>query len=295
MLRGALVAFSALGALAAAAALARRRRRARAALAAASRVPAGFALPPRADDDDGEPRRVLCFGDSNTWGFRPFDERVGLRRLGAAERYPRALARALGRAWEVAEAGLNSRTTAADDAQVPWGHGVNGRAQLAVALATAKPLDLVVVMLGTNDLKPHLGRELEAIADGAAAVAADVRACAAAGPRLDGGRAPRDAPAVLLVAPARVRLSAYTEPWGFARDAPERSAALAPLLRARADALAAEVGGVAFLDAGLLFEIPDPAVHGGDGIHISADNARALGEAVAQLVRAAPASPLKLD
>ena len=54
MLRGALVAFSALGALAAAAALARRRRRARAALAAASRVPAGFALPPRADDDDGD-------------------------------------------------------------------------------------------------------------------------------------------------------------------------------------------------------------------------------------------------
>ena len=105
---------------------------------------------------------------------------------------------------------------------------------------------------------------------------------------------------VLLVAPARLRLSPVTEGWGFTRDAPALSSALAPRVRAAATALhareveaAAEAGeggvgcGVAFLDAGALFEIPDPFEHGGDGIHISAENAAVLGRAVAHVVQGA--------
>lgn len=91
-------------------------------------------------------QRVLCFGDSNTWGFQP----------GLSTRYPESirwtgkLAYELGPSVTVLEAGLNARTTVFDDPLRPY---ANGRTGLLQDLVEQKPLDLVVLSLGTNDLK----------------------------------------------------------------------------------------------------------------------------------------------
>lgn len=90
-------------------------------------------------------KRILCFGDSNTWGYIP----------GSGERYPDdvrwtgVLRGLLGDGYTVLEDGINGRTTVYDQ---DWAVGRNGRKALDYSLQAQKPLDLIVIMLGTNDL-----------------------------------------------------------------------------------------------------------------------------------------------
>ena len=116
-------------------------------------------------------RTVLCFGDSNTWGFEPGTQ----ARYPRDARWPGVLAAALGAGWHVVEAGLNGRTTVFDD---PLGDK-NGLRHLGPVLESAAPVDLVVVMLGTNDLKTRFGASAYEIAEGAGRIADAVRASAA--------------------------------------------------------------------------------------------------------------------
>ena len=90
-------------------------------------------------------RTILCYGDSNTWGCEP---RVHSR-FPRGVRWPGVMRRRLGDAYEVMEDGVKGRTTAWDDPGVPCSNGLAG---LGYALCRAKPLDLVIVMLGTNDV-----------------------------------------------------------------------------------------------------------------------------------------------
>lgn len=96
-------------------------------------------------------KNVLCFGDSNTWGFipesitGPFPERHPF-----AVRWTGVLSRELGSGFRVIEEGQNGRTTVHDD---PFAAVRNGKAVLPAILESHKPLDLVILMLGTNDLK----------------------------------------------------------------------------------------------------------------------------------------------
>lgn len=90
-------------------------------------------------------RTVVCFGDSNTWGYVPG---------GDGERFPRAvrwtgrLAAALGGDWEVVAEGLNGRTATIES---PVAEGRNGLPYLVPCLRSHAPVDLLVVYLGTND------------------------------------------------------------------------------------------------------------------------------------------------
>ncbi|MBF9015963.1 MULTISPECIES: SGNH/GDSL hydrolase family protein [unclassified Oceanispirochaeta] len=91
-------------------------------------------------------KNVLCFGDSNTWGYMPgsggrFDRDI---------RWTGKLQGLLGPDFYVIEEGLNGRTTVWDD---PVEEHKNGKTQLYSCLESHKPLDLVILMLGTNDLK----------------------------------------------------------------------------------------------------------------------------------------------
>ncbi|HHW48851.1 MAG TPA: SGNH/GDSL hydrolase family protein [Clostridiaceae bacterium] len=90
-------------------------------------------------------KRILCYGDSNTWGTNPetgerYDENT---------RYPKVLEKLLGADYEVIEEGFPGRTTVYDTDVDPY---VNGRKYLYPCLSSHAPLELVTIMLGTNDL-----------------------------------------------------------------------------------------------------------------------------------------------
>ena len=91
-------------------------------------------------------RRILCFGDSNTWGF---DGRDG-GRFDEDTRWTGLLQRALGPEYTVIEEGQNSPTILAEDPIL--GDKTGGR-YILPCLESQRPLDLLILMLGTNDLK----------------------------------------------------------------------------------------------------------------------------------------------
>jgi lysophospholipase L1-like esterase len=203
---------------------------------------------------------VLCFGDSNTYGADPATG----ERFPRDVRWPGVLAGLLDGVAHVIEEGLNSRTTMRED---PYSPGRNGLAYLVPCLDSHAPVDVVVIMLGTNDLKTAFGLGASDIAAGAAALV-DAALRSQGGP---GGRPPK----VLLVAPPALgALGDVAELWGF-KGANERGAALARLYRT-----AALRAGVAFLDASAIVTA-DPA----DGIHLSAEAHRTLAHAIGEAVR----------
>jgi lysophospholipase L1-like esterase len=201
-------------------------------------------------------KEILCFGDSNTWGADPADD---TRRFAWPVRWPGVLQRQLGEEYHVVEEGLGGRTTVIDDPLPPHRSGL---ALLAPILESHAPVDLVIVMLGTNDISYAWSTAAQA-ADGAAALAHLVLR-SELGP--DGA-----APKVLLVCPPPVgpfTNSENPELWDGAED---KSRAL-PLEFARvASALRCP-----WLDAGEVI-----ATSPVDGWHLEVTEHARLGVAVA--------------
>ncbi|MCW5845462.1 MAG: hypothetical protein KIT77_29690, partial [Caldilinea sp.] len=104
-------------------------------------------------------KRILCFGDSNTWGYDP----VSQDRYARNARWPGVLRQQIGAGYEVIEEGLNGRTTVWND---PIEGYKNGRDYLIPCLETHRPLDLVIILLGTNDLKKRFSLSAYDIAQG---------------------------------------------------------------------------------------------------------------------------------
>lgn len=94
-------------------------------------------------------KRILCYGDSNTWGHNPeaLDNNF---RYGDTVRWTGVLQRLLGDRAAIAEEGLCGRTIMYDDPTAPYR---NGRSYLPCILQSQEPLDLVIFMLGTNDTR----------------------------------------------------------------------------------------------------------------------------------------------
>jgi lysophospholipase L1-like esterase len=90
---------------------------------------------------------ILAFGDSLTWGF----EAGTFKRHAFENRWPNALAAGLGGTARVIEEGLNGRTTVFPDPTAMPER--NGAVALPMLLETHQPLDLVIIILGTNDIK----------------------------------------------------------------------------------------------------------------------------------------------
>jgi lysophospholipase L1-like esterase len=97
------------------------------------------------------PKTILCFGDSNTFGTPPLTDLGDLRRFPRDTRWPGVMAEVLGSDWNVIEEGLPGRTTVHDDPIE--GHWKNGLKVLPAIIETHRPFDLLLIMLGTNDLK----------------------------------------------------------------------------------------------------------------------------------------------
>lgn len=105
-------------------------------------------------------KTVLCYGDSNTYGYVAA---LGTR-YPREIRWPGRLQTLLGDDFLVIEEGCNSRTTVLADPEEPW---LNGESYLRPCLKSHKPLDVVIIMLGTNDLKSYFSSTAASVAEGA--------------------------------------------------------------------------------------------------------------------------------
>ena len=206
-------------------------------------------------------KNILAFGDSLTWGFiagtwerHPFDVR-----------WPNVLAAGLGGKARVIEEGHNGRTTVFDDPTTVDDR--NGSKALPMLLATHQPLDLVIIMLGTNDLKfAQRCRAFDA-SMGMARLVQIVQTF----PFLPW--APK--PEVLIVAPPALVPTTdewFNDLWGHALE----ESKLFPRHYARV----AQETGVHFFDAGSVAKADKT-----DGGHLDADNTRAIGAALVPVVK----------
>ncbi|NKX43694.1 SGNH/GDSL hydrolase family protein [Roseicyclus persicicus] len=202
---------------------------------------------------------VLCYGDSNTHGTKPLTALGVFGRYPRGHRWPDVMAAALGPDVQVIAEGLPGRTTVHDD---PVEGGCrNGIAVLPAILHSHRPIDLMVVMLGTNDLKTRFSVSAFEIARSVE------RICTLA--RAEGVVAD-----LLVVAPAPVREA------GILADtfagAETRQQGLAAQLEAAARRL-----GAGFLDAGAHVTV-SPV----DGVHWEEDAHHRFGAVMAEAVAA---------
>jgi lysophospholipase L1-like esterase len=208
------------------------------------------------------PRQVLCYGDSNTWGCVPLQGDEASTRFTRAERWTGVLQDELGTDYWIIEEGLNGRTTTRDDEVEPYR---NGLSLLSPTLEAHHPLDLVVVMLGTNDLKARFAVSPADIAHGAGELVRAIRGSAFG---LDG-----QSPQVVLVSPPLIgRLRQFATEF--------EGASVRSRLLASAFQRIAEAESCAFLDAGQHVSGSDT-----DGVHLDRESHSILGKAVAIVVR----------
>lgn len=208
-------------------------------------------------------RTVLCYGDSITWGSNPA---AGGQRHARADRWPVVLQDALGAEFEVIAEGLRGRSTAFDEHLADCDR--NGARLLPSLLYTHAPLDLVILMLGTNDMKP-------AIAGNAASAMLGMRRCVEI-VRQHSPRLPGLPPAkVIIVSPPHVVAS--NDP--FFDDLFTGAITESRKLAAYYAQLATELG-CGFFDAARVAQAS--AI---DGVHLDAANSHAIGVALAPIVR----------
>ena len=209
---------------------------------------------------------LLCYGDSNTHGSPPMTSRVEpYTRFGVGQRWPTVADEALGPGWTVIEEGLPGRTAQFDDPVM--GAWMNGQPGLRMALNSHGPLDMLAIMLGTNDSKTRFGSNAQTIAAGVAGLV-DIALGAEAQTRHGGF-------GVLVICPPPVEERGCLAGEFYGGAAVSRQ--LAPLY---ADIAASR--GCLFLDAGQHI-----AVSPVDGVHYDPAQHQTLGRAVANAIRSA--------
>lgn len=208
-----------------------------------------------------EPVSVLCFGDSLTWGFKPGDR----TRYGHSVRWTRRLAKALGDGFYVVEDGVNGRTTVHED---PVRGDKNGFAHLATARKAHMPVDILVIMLGTNDLQSRFNMSAGAIGSAMSRLL-----YSASLPTDDPHGQP---PKVLLISPPPLGDFEVSQ---LAFAFCEKSVAESKKLKDAYAAVAAQYGA-AFFDAGSVVSVSKV-----DSVHWDAEMQAPFAEAVAAEVR----------
>ena len=209
-------------------------------------------------------RRILCYGDSNTWGYD----------AAADDRFPEevlwtgVLQQLLGEGFRVIEEGQPGRTTVWDD---PIEEHRNGKTALYSVLESQSPVDLVVLMLGTNDLKPRFSLNAFDIAAGLERL---VRIIQTHLPT-----AQRRPPEILLVCPPPV--GEWVDRGSIARMfTGAHSVAVSRELPRQVEKIARQYG-CRFCDAGEAAQL-SPV----DGVHLTAQGHRNLAGLLAPVIRA---------
>lgn len=211
-------------------------------------------------------RTLVCFGDSNTWGYDPASHGAPFPSRHPLEiRWTGVLAHALGDGYRVIEEGQNGRMTVHQD---PFNPARRGLDYLPACLESHKPIDLVIMMLGSNDLKTFLNLPPIEVANGAG-VLARLILTSTAGPH-------NHPPKLLLICPPAIGGGAHLPDLATrVFDGPARSRELPRHFEALAASL-----GCAYLNSQDHSE-PSPI----DGVHLEAPAHAKLGQAVAVSVR----------
>ena len=203
-------------------------------------------------------RRLLIYGDSNSFGTAP------MVRLGESPAHPRGarwgdvLARELTKDWEVIVEGLPGRTTVHDDPIE--GAYRNGASVLPAILHSHKPIEVLAICLGTNDMKLRFSVSAQDIALGLARLTREALASGTVGK-------------VLLIAPPSAKERGDLAE--MFRGAEARCLGLADAIER-----VAREEGAAFFDAGSVIAVDEL-----DGIHWSAASHAAFGAAMVPVIR----------
>ena len=204
-------------------------------------------------------KTIVCFGDSNTWGYIP---QSGLR-YAYDERWPGVVQGQLMADVRVIEEGLNGRTTSFDE---PFRDGRNGSKALPAILESHRPLDLLIIALGANDVQPlynasgydsarglekliEIGKRSEASPEGTA-------------------------PDILVIAPTRFNQSCEV----VKRLLPGTEEKFSLLLEEYRRV--AEANACHYLDSNDVISLSEV-----DGVHMDAPNHKRLGNAVAEAIQ----------
>ncbi len=208
-------------------------------------------------------KTIVCFGDSNTHGY---DSSTG-GRFDDKHRYPCLLADYLGKDYLVREEGLSGRTTVFDD---PLFEGLNGLSVIGSTLLTHEPVDLLIIMLGTNDTKERFSVNAENIAKGLERLTK--KAISVTDAWRDGK------PNILLVAPPPIdkRYESTFVVNEMGRGCAEKSADLVHYYEQTA-----KLTGCHFMDAG---QIPGIQMHPNDYMHLDEKSHDLLAHRLSEMI-----------
>ncbi|MCI8485343.1 MAG: SGNH/GDSL hydrolase family protein [Lachnospiraceae bacterium] len=210
-------------------------------------------------------KRIMIFGDSNTWGWNPCNDLVSpLQRWDDETRWSGVLQKDLGEDYLVIPEGLNGRTSVWND---PIEEYRCGKDQIIPCLDSHAPLDLVIIMVGTNDLKCRYTVSAQDIANGVGIIVD--KTLHQAGAFNPAG------PKVLLICPPPL---GHVENGVFAHmfeGNVEKSKKMPPFFQG-----VAKTYGVEYFDAGTVIESSKE-----DGLHLQADQHEILGHEIAKIVK----------
>ena len=198
---------------------------------------------------------ILCFGDSNTWGRNPIDS----SRFNSSQRWTGKLQDGLGKNFYIIEEGLGGRTT---DCENPGREGRDGFLYFKPCIESHEP-DIVVLMLGTNDLKDFIDKSADDIVLSLESYCQHIQV-------LD------KRPSLILVSPTSLNMDApeFMHKDQFSEASGEKASELPAKIEALARKYICE-----FLNASDFAEL------GNDGLHWTEDSHNKFGEEVVQKVR----------
>ena len=215
-------------------------------------------------------KTILCYGDSNTYGTIPLDfDRRSLEfipsryRFSSDKRWTNILGRGLGAGYEIIVEGLKGRTTVFDN-PVARPH-LNGLTYLLPCLESHAPIDLVILMLGTNDLQAKYAMPVYEIAQGIGVLVNTIQ-LSACGPN---GKSPK----VLVLCPPPLGKLTHFQAI-YAASSIEQSWTLAEHYKK-----IAELYQCNFFDAGSIIQSSDR-----DGLHFEEESSIILGKALVKVV-----------
>lgn len=205
-------------------------------------------------------KNILCFGDSNTFGKDMSGNRLprDIRWTGKAQQI-------LGQDYHMIEDGLSGRTTIWDDPLKPRRSGL---ITLPISLLTHRPLDLVILSLGTNDIKRYVSASPQEITDGMKQLVQLIQTTS----KIGSGKHP---PKILVFAPAPVG-ERISRSHSLEYDEPSRSKSLqlGALYRHMA-----EENHCHFLDGASFTQV------GSDQLHLDEEGHSKTAEVIAEKIR----------